>query len=375
MDAFDALPISAIMNRQFLCVHGGLSPQIEVIDDIKKIDRFVEPPPNGPLCDLLWADPMEEFTPDTTQLFEFNSVRGCSYNYSFNAVCQFLEKNKLLSVIRAHEAQDAGYRMHRKNDKTGFPSVITLFSAPNYLDHYGNKGAVLRYENNVINIRQFNHCPHPYWLPGFMNVFKWSLPFVAEKAGEIISNVFNLVDDVSATQQEEEERKQLEEQNKKREQLRNKVRTVSRMLVLFKKMREEREQIMDLGALSPKGDSLPSTVPSIISQSTPSSLIVSSSSTKRSPLSGSLKTGGFEAVKQLDIVNEARPDGFEKTVHEMKAYQDTIQYQKRKSSREITVSKKEKEELRAIRTAKNEKDKKDTLQQQPPPKVIEESSG
>jgi serine/threonine-protein phosphatase 2B catalytic subunit len=71
--------------------------------------------------------------------------------------------------------------MHAKHPETQFPTVITLFSAPNYLDAYGNKGAVMRYENTVMNIRQFNHSPHPYWLPNFMNVFTWSLPFVAEK--------------------------------------------------------------------------------------------------------------------------------------------------------------------------------------------------
>lgn len=60
-------------------------------------------------------------------------------NSSYAACCDFLLNNNLLSIIRAHEAQDAGYRMYRKSQTTGFPSLITIFSAPNYLDVYNNK--------------------------------------------------------------------------------------------------------------------------------------------------------------------------------------------------------------------------------------------
>jgi serine/threonine-protein phosphatase 2B catalytic subunit len=55
--------------------------------------------------------------------------------------------------------------MYRKTKTTGFPSVMTIFSAPNYLDVYNNKAAVLKYVSNVMNIRQFNCTPHPYWYP------------------------------------------------------------------------------------------------------------------------------------------------------------------------------------------------------------------
>ena len=53
------------------------------------------------------------------------------------------------------------YRMYSKSCKTGFPSVMTLFSAPNYLDVYNNKVAMVKYEGNMFSIRQFNSMPHP----------------------------------------------------------------------------------------------------------------------------------------------------------------------------------------------------------------------
>src|SRR2546421_2272650 len=172
MESFCSLPLAAIMNKQFLCIHGGLSPELHTLEDLKsvriprtsqdhahssQIDRFREPPTQGLMCDILWADPLEEFGQEkTSEFFVHNHVRGCSYFFSYLAACKFLENNNLLSIIRAHEAQDAGYRMYRKTRTTGFPSVMTIFSAPNYLDVYNNKAAVLKYENNVMNIRQFS---------------------------------------------------------------------------------------------------------------------------------------------------------------------------------------------------------------------------
>eukprot|EP01127_Copromyxa_protea_P023086 TRINITY_DN8556_c0_g1_i1.p1 TRINITY_DN8556_c0_g1~~TRINITY_DN8556_c0_g1_i1.p1 ORF type:complete len:688 (+),score=133.05 TRINITY_DN8556_c0_g1_i1:254-2065(+) len=300
MSCFDALPLAALVNKQFLCLHGGLSPEIQTLDDIAVIDRFTEPPQSGPMCDILWSDPMEDFAPEVDQHYAFNKVRGCSYIYGFNAVVEFLERNKLLSVIRAHEAQDAGYLMHTKNPKTGFPALITLFSAPNYLDTYNNKGAVLRYSDNVVNIKQFNHTSHPYYLPSFMNVFVWSVPFVVEKVIDIFKFIKFLVDDEEAEMVEEQERQEKEHQEQRREILRNRVRTVSRILGLFKAMRKEREAVV-VPALSPKHDEVP---PQLKKRGT--------------PLRESL--GSFSKVRALDISNEKRPDGVER-IHQQFALQ------------------------------------------------------
>ncbi|KAJ1554128.1 3',5'-cyclic-nucleotide phosphodiesterase (PDEase) (3':5'-CNP), partial [Nowakowskiella sp. JEL0078] len=193
LQSFCALPLSALVNNQFLCIHGGLSPELNTLDDLRTLDRFREPPTSGLMCDLLWSDPIEDFGQETSnEFFIHNGVRGCSYYYSYKATCAFLEKNDLLSLIRAHEVQDTGYKMYRKTRTTGFPSLITIFSAPNYIDVYKNKGAILKYENNVMNIRQFNSSQHPYWLPNFMDVFTWSLPFVAEKITDMMSAVLEV---------------------------------------------------------------------------------------------------------------------------------------------------------------------------------------
>ncbi|CAL2041282.1 unnamed protein product [Caenorhabditis brenneri] len=253
MESFDALPLAALMNQQFLCVHGGLSPEIHTLEDIRRIDRFKEPPAFGPMCDLLWSDPLEDFGNErNSEQFSHNSVRGCSYFYSYAACCDFLQHNNLLSIIRAHEAQDAGYRMYRKSQATGFPSLITIFSAPNYLDVYNNKAAILKYENNVMNIRQFNCSPHPYWLPNFMDVFTWSLPFVGEKVTEMLVHILNICSD-DELMAECDDTFEGGVPSARKEVIRHKIRAIGKMARAFSVLRHESESVVQLKGLNPGG--------------------------------------------------------------------------------------------------------------------------
>ena len=76
--------------------------------------------------------------------------------------------------------------MHKWGGNEAFPSVITVFSAPNYCGTYSNKGAVILIENDKMNIKQYKDVDHPFHLPGNLDLFAWSLPFLAEKVTEML---------------------------------------------------------------------------------------------------------------------------------------------------------------------------------------------
>ncbi|KAG1668292.1 Serine/threonine-protein phosphatase 2B catalytic subunit 3 [Nymphon striatum] len=324
MEAFDCLPLAALMNQQFLCVHGGLSPEVHTLDDIRKVlftkinVLLIDSKSHQPLVQcviLLWSDPLEDFEMKRilnilpTILLEVAHIsiallkRGLHMQQScwitcpiYLACCEFLTQNNLLSIIRAHEAQDAGYRMYRKSQTTGFPSLITIFSAPNYLDVYNNKAAVLKYENNVMNIRQFNCSPHPYWLPNFMDVFTWSLPFVGEKVTEMLVNVLNICsDDELMTEGEDDS---LEDAaGARKEVIRNKIRAIGKMARVFSVLREESESVLQLKGLTPTG-------------TLPIGALSGGKTSLKNALAGFSpmhKIASFEEAKCLDKINERMP--------------------------------------------------------------------
>merc|ERR1712226_1407796 len=203
MESFDALPLAAIVDKQFFCVHGGLSPRIRRVSEIQEVDRFREPRDSEEgdvMLDLLWSDPIPSYgttsygrsSGDHVQRYTFKTNRRVIYYnfyyFTYHAVCEFLRNNDLLYVIRGTQAENAGYKLY-KNYRGNFPSVITIDSAPNFDD---DKGAILCYESGNMTLKTFQSQPHPYWLPNFQNGLEYSLPLVVEQATQFIQVLLNV---------------------------------------------------------------------------------------------------------------------------------------------------------------------------------------
>ena len=144
---FYSLSLAHCFNHEILVVHGGLFSKDGVtLDDIRNIKRFREVPESGIMCELLWSDP-------SSINGRRPSNRGVAITFGPDVVKEFLKTNKLQKLIRSHECKSEGYEI--------LGDVITVFSAPNYCDSMGNKGAIIQLKGNNIKINQFSHVWHP----------------------------------------------------------------------------------------------------------------------------------------------------------------------------------------------------------------------
>lgn len=138
-ELFDYLTLSAIVENSIFCVHGGLSPDIKLLDQIRTINRVQEIPHEGAFGDLVWSDP------DDTESWAV-SPRGAGWLFGERPTRHFSRLNGLELIARAHQLVQEGYKymFHEtvaSRDAAGL--LVTVWSAPNYCYRCGNVASIL----------------------------------------------------------------------------------------------------------------------------------------------------------------------------------------------------------------------------------------
>jgi serine/threonine-protein phosphatase PP1 catalytic subunit len=137
---FQYLPLAAVISERIFCVHGGLSPRLKKVAEIQKIRRPIairESVESMPM-DLLWADPSNEHSGFA------ESDRGVSFTFGEDVVERFLEEHDYDLLCRGHQVVPAGYEFPFRSKK-----VLTVFSARDYAEEFGNDGAMLKVDDSL----------------------------------------------------------------------------------------------------------------------------------------------------------------------------------------------------------------------------------
>jgi len=137
-DVFNYMPVSAVIDDRILCMHGGLSPELSSLEQIRQLPRPVDVPDSGLLCDLLWADPSTDVTAWG------DNDRGVSFTFGAEVVRSFLKKHDLDLVARAHQVVKDGYEFFAGRQ------LVTVFSAPNYCREFDNAGALMSIDESLL---------------------------------------------------------------------------------------------------------------------------------------------------------------------------------------------------------------------------------
>ncbi|CAE7476549.1 gsp-2 [Symbiodinium natans] len=136
-DCFNCLPVSAVIEDKIVCMHGGLSPELNQLQQINQVVRPTDVPDTGLLCDLLWSDPEKEISGWG------ENDRGVSFTFGPDVVSGFLRKHSLDLVCRAHQVVEDGYEFFASR------ALVTLFSAPNYCGEFDNSAAIMTVDERL----------------------------------------------------------------------------------------------------------------------------------------------------------------------------------------------------------------------------------
>lgn len=137
-DCFNCLPIAAIIDEKIFTMHGGLSPDLNSMEQIRRVMRPTDIPDVGLLCDLLWSDPDKDITGWS------ENDRGVSFTFGPDVVLRFLQKHDMDLICRAHQVVEDGYEFFSKRQ------LVTLFSAPNYCGEFDNAGAMMLVDESLL---------------------------------------------------------------------------------------------------------------------------------------------------------------------------------------------------------------------------------
>lgn len=184
---FNQLPLAALINGSCLCISGGLSPEVHELTDIQCTPRFMEPPPYGPLCDLLWSAPMANFNEQKRNCklsFVDNNDAGRSFCFSVAVVTKFFQRNNIKQMIRSgHTAfSESGFLRYQGE------MIINVFSAANHCGEK-NDGSVIKFgldKKAPITVQCYKEFEQPFQLPGGLNALTWTMPVALELVVQIL---------------------------------------------------------------------------------------------------------------------------------------------------------------------------------------------
>jgi len=137
-DVFNTMPVCGLIDEKIMCMHGGLSPEITNMDQVRRLVRPTDVPDTGIICDLLWADPDKDIAGWA------ENDRGVSFIFGPDVVTSFLQKQDMDLVCRAHQVVEDGYEFFAKRQ------LITIFSAPNYCGEFDNAGAMMSIDETLM---------------------------------------------------------------------------------------------------------------------------------------------------------------------------------------------------------------------------------
>ncbi|CDO64613.1 serine/threonine protein phosphatase, putative [Plasmodium reichenowi] len=177
-DVFEFFPLCVLLDKNILCIHGGIGDSVMTISDYQHIHKPILIPQNVDrysnnksehvkkiIIDTLWSDPINYNDELDLQLLKNSSTydiipsrRGnITFKFGKHRLNDFLKNNQLKLIIRGHECVQEGYKYSYKR------KLLTLFSAKNYCNKYNNNASnafIVRKNKNIIIFNQILKCQH-----------------------------------------------------------------------------------------------------------------------------------------------------------------------------------------------------------------------